>query len=169
MRNSASFPMDKVYIPRNSLRNSKGISLLETLIAIIILAVALTSISYFFSTARGNIEICGHMRCGLVLAQDKMEELKDLGYFHDDLSGDFSGETHSDRVDSAGDPDADDRPFYREWTVYDIDNPADGTGPDEVDYKRVELAVYDQQLNPGNVTLNDINKLVAELRTYISP
>ena len=161
--------MNKVSTLRNILRNSKGLSLLETLIAIIILAIALTSISYFFSTARGNIEVSGHMRCGLVLAQDKMENLKDLGYFNADLSGDLSGETHSDRVDSAGDPDADDRPFYREWTVYDIDNDADGTGPDEVDYKRVELAVYDQRLNPGNVTLNDINKLVAELSTYISP
>lgn len=165
MGNRAEFLINKASIPRNILRNSRGLSLLEVLIAIIILAIALTSISYFFSTARSNIEASGHMRCGLVLGQDKTEELKDLGYFHADLS---EG-THSDRVDSAGDPDADDRPFYREWTVYDIDDPADGTGPDEVDYKRVELAVYDQRLNPGNVTLNDINKLVAELRTYISP
>ena len=168
MRNSASFSTDNLSILRNGLRDVKGLSLLETLIAIIILAIALTSISYFFSRARINIEASGWMRCGLVLAQDKMEELKDLGYFHDDLSGDLNGETHSDRVDSAGDPDADDRPFYREWTVYDIDNPADGTGPDEVDYKRVELAVYDQRLAPGP-ELADQDKLVAELETYISP
>ena len=163
MRNSALISIGKLSFLRSVLKDVKGLSLLETLIAIIILALALASISYFFSTARGNIEAFGHMRCGLVLAQDKMEQLKDLGYFHDDLSGDFSGETHSDRVDSAGDPDADDRPFYREWTVYDIDDDADGTGPDEVDYKRVELAVYDQRLNPGNATLNDQDKLVAEL------
>ena len=168
MGNRAEFLINKASIPRNILRNPKGLSLLETLIAIIILAIALTSISYFFSTARSNIEASGHMRCGLVLAQDKVEQLKDLGYFHDDLSGDFSGETHSDRVDSAGDPDADDRPFYREWTVYDIDDPADGTGPTDVDYKRVELAVYDQRLAPGP-ELADQDKLIAELETYISP
>ena len=155
--------MDKLYILRISLRDVKGLSLLEVLIAIIILAITLTSISYFFSTARSNIEASGHMRCGLVLAQDKMEELKDLGYFHDDLSE----ETHFDRVNSKGNADADGE-FYREWTIRDEYDPADGVG-DTADYKRVELAVYDQRLNPGNETLNDINKLVAELRTYISP
>jgi prepilin-type N-terminal cleavage/methylation domain-containing protein len=167
MGNRAEFLINKASIPRNILRNPKGLSLLETLIAIIILAITLTSISYFFSAARGNIEVSGHMRSGLVLGQDKMEELKDLkdlGYFHADLS---EG-THSDRVDSAGDPDADDRPFYREWTVYDIEDPADGTGPNEVDYKLVELKVYDQRLAPG-VDPADNNKLVAELKTYISP
>jgi len=146
------------------LKGVKGLSLLETLIAIIILAVTLASISYFFSTARSNIEAFGHMRCGLVLAQDKMEQLKDLGYFHDDLSDG----THSDRVDSKGD-DADvDGQFYREWTVIDISDPADGTG-DMVDYKLIELKVYEQRLAPGSATLDDPNKLVAELKTYIAP
>jgi hypothetical protein len=101
------------------------------------------------------------MRCGLALAQDKMEELKDLGYSHDDLS---EG-THSDQVDINGDGEVD---FYREWTVEDKDDPTDGTGTDDVDYKLVDLKVYDQRLNPGNETLNDADKLVAELKTYIS-
>jgi len=156
--------MNKAFILRNILNNPKGLSLLETLIAIIILAVALISISYFFSTARGNIESFGHMRCALVLAQDKMEELKDLGYSHPDLSVGI----HSDQVDSAGDAETDDRPFYREWTVYPVPDPANGTD-EPMDYKLVVLKVYDQRLNPGNETLNDINKLVAELKSYISP
>ena len=158
-----SFPTDKFHVLRDSLRDVKGLSLLEVLIAIIILAIALTSISYFFSTARSNIEASGHMRCGLVLAQDKTEELKDLGYFHADLS---EG-THSDRVTSTGDTAADGE-FYREWTVTDIPDPADGTG-DMEDYKLVELKVYDQRLVPGSGILNDPNKLVAELKTYIFP
>ncbi|MFQ6078998.1 MAG: prepilin-type N-terminal cleavage/methylation domain-containing protein [Thermodesulfobacteriota bacterium] len=156
--------MSKASIPRNILRNPKGLSLLETLIAIIILAVSLTSISYFFSTARGNIETSGHMRCGLVLAQDKMEQLKDLGYTHADLSVG----THSDRVDSTGDAEADDRPFYREWTVTAPPDNADGIADDD-DYKLVQLRVYDQRLAPGSGTLDDPDKLVAELKTYISP
>jgi type II secretory pathway pseudopilin PulG len=165
MRNRAEFLINKASIPRNILRNSKGLSLLETLIAIIILAVTLTSISYFFSAARGNIEVSGHMRSGLVLAQDKMEELKDLAYSHDDLREDNN--PHSDQVTSMGDADASGA-FYREWTVTDIDDPADSIGGD-TDYKLVDLKVFDQRLNPENATPNDGDKLVAELKTYISP
>ena len=156
--------MNKVSILRNILSNPKGISLLETLIAIIILAVALISISYFFSRARINIEASGHMRCGLALAQDKMEQLKDLGYFHDDLS---EG-THSDRVDSVGDAEPVDGEFYRKWTIKTEYDPADGTGAGDPDYKLVDLKVYDQRLTP-EPELDDDDKLVAELKTYISP
>ena len=153
--------MNKASILRNILSTPKGLSLLETLIAIIILAVALISISYFFSTARGNIEAFSWMRCGLVLAQDKMEQLKDLGYFHDDLS---EG-THSDQVDTV--PERPGPEIYREWTV-ELKLDTDDGIPDDIDYKLVELKVYDQRLAPGS-ELADPNKLVAELRTYISP
>lgn len=162
MGNSTSFSSEKRSILRIGLRDVKGLSLLETLIAIIILALALTSISYFFSTARGNIEASSRMRRGLVLAQDKMEELKDLDYFHADLS---TG-THSDRVNSTGDAAAD-GDFYRQWIITNVADPADGTG--DIDYKFVELKVYDQRVNPGSETLNDPDKLVSELKTYISP
>ena len=154
--------MKKASILRNMLKGSKGLSLLETLIAIIILAIALTSISYFFSQARGNIQTFGHMRCGLVLAQDKMEQLKDLGYSHPDLS---EG-THSDRVNAFGEA-VEDGQFYRKWTVTAPNDPADGI--DDKDYKVVVLGVYGQWLNPGNETLDDSDKLVAELKTFISP
>ncbi len=153
--------MNKASILKTILKGSEGLSLLETLIAIIILALALTSISYFFSTARGNIEASGHMRGGLVLGQDKMEGLKDLGYFHADLS---EG-THSDRVNSTGDLAADGE-FYREWTVQDVPDAADGTG--DTDYKLVELKVFDQRLASSSDPA-DPDKLLAELKTYISP
>jgi len=161
MRDSVSFPTDKFHVLRDSLRDVKGLSLLETLIAIIILAIALTSISYFFSRARINIEASGWMRCGLVLAQDKMEELKDLGYSHPDLS---EG-PHSDQVDTV--PERPGPEVYREWKVELKLDTADGI-PDDIDYKRVELKVYDQRLSPAEA-LDDSNKLVAILATYISP
>jgi|GEM_PF-3522320 len=164
MRYSIPFSKDKPSIPGNGLRDERGLSLLEVLIAIIILAVALTSISYFFSQARGNIEVCGHMRSGLALAQDKMEELKDLGYSHLDLSEGI----HSDRVKDTGDADENGQ-FYRKWAVTAPDDPADGTAPDDKDYKVVVLEVYDQWLKPGSATLDDADKLVVELKTYISP
>jgi len=157
--------MNKPSPPVNILRDPKGLSLLETLIAIIILALALTSISYFFSQASGNIQTFGHMRCGLVLAQDKMEELKDLAYSHADLNEDNN--PHSDQVNSIGDADADGA-FYREWTVTPVYDPADGI-PDDIDYKCVELKVFDQRLASGVVDPADNNKLVAELKTFISP
>jgi prepilin-type N-terminal cleavage/methylation domain-containing protein len=162
MRGSVSFSTDNIHVLRDSLRDVKGLSLLEVLIAIIILAIALSSISYFFSTARSNIEAAGHMRCGLVLAQDKLEELKDLGYFHADLS---EG-TQSDRVTSTRESAADGE-FYREWIVTPVPDPANGTD-EPMDYKLVELKVYDQRLSPAEA-LNHDNKLVAELSTYISP
>lgn len=155
--------MKKASILRNMLKGSKGLSLLETLIAIIILAIALTSISYFFSQARGNIQTFGHMRCGLVLAQDKMEQLKDLGYSHPDLS---EG-THSDRVNAVGEA-AEDGQFYRQWAVTPVPDPANGTD-EPMDYKVVVLGVYGQWLKPGSASLDDADKLVAELKTYISP
>jgi len=127
------------------------------------LTLALTSISYLFSTARGNIEAFGRMRCGLALAQGKMEELKYLGYSHPDLS---EG-THSDRVNGKGEA-VGDGVFYREWTVTTPPDNADGIADDD-DYKLVQLRVYDQRLNPGSETLNDDDKLVAELKTYIAP
>ena len=161
MKYSASFSTDKPSILRSSLRNARGLSLLETLIAIIILALALTSISYFFSTARENIQASGHMRCGLVLAQDKMEELKDLGYSHPDLSVG----THSDQVEIV--PERPGPEVYREWKVELKLDTADGI-PDDIDYKHVELKVYDQRLSPAEA-LDDSNKLVAVLATYISP
>jgi len=165
MEYSAPFSKDKPSIPTNGLRDERGLSLLEVLIAIIILALALTSISYFFSQARGNIEVCGHMRCGLALAQDKMEELKDLGYSHPDLS---EG-THSDRVDSDGTvPTEWEGEFYRQWIVTPVPDSANGTD-EPMDYKLVELKIYDQRLNPGSPTLDDADKLASELKTYISP
>ncbi len=167
IENVSEFSMNKASILRNFLSNPKGLSLLETLIAIIILSLALTSISYFFSRARVNIEDSGHMRCGLVLAQDKMEQLKDLGYFHDDLTV-TDGDPHSDQVDSAGNADVNGE-FYRQWTVAAVDDTADGTGTGDLDYKLIQLNVYDQRLVPGSGTLNDPNKLVAALSTYISP
>jgi type II secretory pathway pseudopilin PulG len=154
--------MGKLSIVRNFLRDVKGVSLLETLIAIIILTLALTSIGYFFSTARGNIEAFGRMRCGLALAQGKLEELKDLGYSHPDLSVG----THSDLVNAKGEVMGDGQ-FYREWTVTAPPDNADGIADDD-DYKLVQLRAYDQRLSPVEA-LNDDSKLVAELRTYISP
>jgi Tfp pilus assembly protein PilV len=153
--------MDKPLISRNSLRDESGLSLLETLIAIIILALTLASISFFFSQARVNIEASGRMRCGLALAQDKLEQLKDLPYSHPDL-----GEgTLWDRVDAKGDV-ATDGEFYREWTVSPVDDSADGAG--DSDYRLVILRVYDQRLATGG-DMTDPNKLVAELQTFISP
>ena len=131
--------------------------------AVVILGVALISISYFFSQGRASIEAFGRTRCGLALAQEKMEALKDLEFAHADL--DLI--THSDRVDASGQP-AVEGVFFRQWMVTPVADPANGTG-EAMDYKLVDVRIYDQRLDPDSGELNDPDKLVAHLTSYISP
>jgi type II secretory pathway pseudopilin PulG len=145
------------------LKCARGLSLIETLMAVVILGAALISISYFFSQGRANIEAFGRTRSGLALAQEKMESLKDLEYAHADLTQN----THSDRVDASGQPAAD-GVFFRRWIITPVADPANGVG-EAMDYKLVDLRVYDQRLNPDSGQLDDPVKRVAHLTSYISP
>lgn len=145
---------------RNS---SEGLSLVETMMAIVILGVALIAITFLFSQARGTIEVSGRGRRGLAVAQEKMETLKDLPYLDTDLAKGI----HSDRVDLSGDVAAD-GVFFREWTVTAVADDANGT-LEPMDYKLVDVRVYDQRLDPESSALNDPDKLVARLRSYVSP
>jgi Tfp pilus assembly protein PilV len=149
--------------PPNGLGCPKGIALLETLIAIIILGAALVSISYFFSQGRANIERSARQRCGITLAQDKIEELKDVPYAHADLGGGF----HSDTVTADGEPLADAN-YVRQWNVTAVADDANGTG-EVMDYKLVELWVFDQRLDPESANPYDPDRLIANMKTFISP
>jgi hypothetical protein len=75
--------------------------------------------------------------------------------------------THSDRVDASGVVVAD-GDFFRQWTVTAVADNANGTG-EVMDYKLVDLRIYDQRLDPDSSNLDDPDKRVARLRTYISP
>lgn len=83
------------------MRNAKGVSVVEVLIAASILAVALVAIGSLFSTAYLNVGYGGRRTVALALANQKMEELRD---------GIFPPST-------AGSPEAINGIYTRSWTV----------------------------------------------------
>ncbi len=62
------------------MRNAKGFSVVEVLIAAAILAVVLLAIASLFSTAYSNVGYGGRRTKAVALAKQKMEELRD-GFF----------------------------------------------------------------------------------------
>ena len=66
--------------------NHKGFTLMEVLIAIVILAVGLLGVTGMqISAIRGN-HFSGNLTQATVLAQNKLEELKQLAYYDPKLS-----------------------------------------------------------------------------------
>ena len=66
--------------------NNKGFSLIEVLISLVILAIGFLAIAGMQVTSiRGN-SFSNRVTQATILAQDKLEELKNLSYTHADLS-----------------------------------------------------------------------------------
>lgn len=86
---------------RDSMRNAKGFSLVEVLIAAAILAVVLLAIASLFSTAYSNVGYGGRRTKAVALARQKMEELRD---------GIFPPST-------VGSPETVEGVYTRSWTV----------------------------------------------------
>jgi prepilin-type N-terminal cleavage/methylation domain-containing protein len=83
------------------MRNSKGFSLVEVLVAASILALILLAVAGLFSTAYSNVGDEGRRTKGVALAKQKMEELRD---------GTFPPAT-------TGSPETVDAIYTRSWTV----------------------------------------------------
>ncbi len=83
------------------MRNAKGFSVVEVLIAASILAVALLGITSLFSTAYSNVGYAGRRTAAVALANQKIEELRD---------GIFPPST-------AGSPETINGLYTRSWTV----------------------------------------------------
>lgn len=83
------------------MKNTKGFSLVEVLVAAAILAVILLAIAGLFSTAYSNVGHGGHRTKAVALAKQKMEEFRD---------GIFPPTT-------AGSPETVDGIYTRSWTV----------------------------------------------------
>ena len=60
------------------MKNTKGFSLVEVLVAAAILAVILLAIAGLFSTAYSNVGHGGHRTKAVALAKQKMEEFRDV-------------------------------------------------------------------------------------------
>lgn len=83
------------------MRNAKGFSVVEVLVAASILAVVLLAIGSLFSTAYSNVGYGGRRTVALAMANQKMEELRD---------GIFPPST-------AGSPETINGLYTRSWTV----------------------------------------------------
>ncbi len=83
------------------MKNSRGFSLIEVLVAASILAVILLAVVGLFSTAYSNVGDGGRRTKAVALAKQKMEELRD---------GIFPPST-------AGSPETVDTIYTRSWTV----------------------------------------------------
>jgi prepilin-type N-terminal cleavage/methylation domain-containing protein len=90
------------------MRNSKGFSLVEVLVAASILALILLAVAGLFSTAYSNVGDGGRRTKAVALAKQKMEELRD---------GIFPPST-------TGSPETVDTIYTRSWTVLVTGAPA---------------------------------------------
>ncbi|PIP06162.1 MAG: hypothetical protein COX52_08275 [Syntrophobacterales bacterium CG23_combo_of_CG06-09_8_20_14_all_48_27] len=124
--------MGKKIIPMSGLRNNKGFTLVEIMIAIFILVIALLGlISVTVMVIKGN-SFSKTMTTATTLAKDKMEELKNTGY------GSLASDT--DTVES----------IYTRTLIVTPDSPA-------ANMKTIEVKVeWDWQGATRNVTLRTI-------------
>ena len=129
----------------SGLRNNKGFTLVEIMIAVFILVIALLGlISVTVMVIKGN-SFSKTMTTATTLAKDKMEQLKNTGY------GSLAGSTDYAELDSTvyaaqTDPPC---PYTRTWTVTN-NSPAAGM-------KTVQVTVqWNWQNVARNVTLRSI-------------
>ena len=160
-----------------SLASERGVSLVEVLIAAIILGIAVISVSHMFGTAGADVGKLGNQRVCLQLAQQEMERLLGLPYDDDEL--DTLG-THSRRFrfefegppNDIGVPSLDGNLFVH-WQVSYVDDPY---GTSQEDYKLIVLELYYDLLDGDphwqgsdpSGQLNDVERVIT-LTTLMAP
>ncbi|NIQ39063.1 MAG: hypothetical protein GTN81_10790 [Proteobacteria bacterium] len=148
----------------------KGLSLLEVLIAGVILGIAVIAFSYLFGTAGEDIVQLGNERVSLQVAHQEMEDLLGLPYDDSLLSAGRHYRRFKRPPADVKAPDLDGELFI-EWRVSDFDD-SYGTGQD---YKGIILELYDDLLDGEtdwqgtDPTLNSPAELVVTLTTFITP
>lgn len=126
--------MDDRLTPNEPWRSSQaGLSLIEILVSIVLLS--LVGVAFAMSLGAGQEEIVddGYRRMALTLAEEKMEQLKALGYNDPNLG---VGVTHQETVtleDRGTESTADDLKATRSWTVTEM------AGTDS--YKQISLTL----------------------------
>lgn len=156
-----------------SLASERGVSLVEVLIAAIILGIAVISVSHMFGTAGADVGRLGKQRVCLEVAQQEMERLLGLPYDDDEL--DTVG-THSRRF--KGPPNDIGEPsligdLFVQWQVSYVD---DRYGTGQEDYKLIVLELFDDFLDGDphwqgsdpSGQLNDVERVVT-LTTLMVP
>lgn len=132
---------EKIHGIRTSMASEAGVSLVEILIAIIILGLTVISVSYMFGTAEADVIRLGKQRVCLPVAQQEMETLVALPYDATDLTVGrhfrrFRRPPAPPDLDLNGD-------LFVEWYIALINDPH-GTGQD---YKTIVLEFFDDLLD----------------------
>lgn len=147
---------------REYVLGQEGFSLLEVVVASVLLGLALIGTGYLFVAGDVNLAEKGHGRGALYATRSQLETLQGLPFSHTDLTAG----THEDPgnpiiIDDRGTAaTGDDLQGYCRWQVVDADDPADGGGESEPDYKEVLVEVAEDF---------GYENILAELRSLIAP
>ncbi len=109
-----------------NLRNKKGFTLLEILVAITMLAVALLGMAGLTAAVMQGNTLSNRLTVASTLAQDRLEDLTKLGYGNTAVADTTVTEDYNSIPNF---------PFYKRVTTTDVDNPAAGM-------KTVTVAVF---------------------------
>ncbi len=109
-----------------NLRNKKGFTLLEILVAITLLAVALLGMAGLTAAVMQGNTLSNRLTVASTLAQDRLEDLTKLGYGNTAVVDTTVTENYNTIPNF---------PFYKRVTTTDVDNPAAGM-------KTVTVAVF---------------------------
>ena len=116
------------FISPNKKYYKKGFTLLELLIALVVLAIAVLGVAHALTVVSTNRALSYHITVASNLAQDKLEEIKRLAYTHGDLNGSSVGITHPDLnnpINETGQNEID-AIYNRSWIVW-TNTPINGT------------------------------------------
>ncbi len=159
------------------LGSEKGLTLVEIIIATIILGIAVVSFSYLFGTAGGNIVKLGDQRVCLQLAQQEMEDLLRLPY-NDPALAVTNGFDHYRRFKRPPEDiksQALDGDLFVRWQVSYFDDPYYPNGIGQ-DYKGIILELYDDLFDEATWSLGSNpsgeitdRERVVTLTTFIAP
>ncbi len=109
-----------------SLENNKGFTLIEVLVAMVILSVGLLGTAALITGIIRSNQVSNRITTATVLAQDKMEEIRRLGYFGMPTSDTTTTESYNSITNYS---------LYKRVTSTDVVNPA-------ADMKTVTVTVY---------------------------
>jgi len=125
----------------NKIANSSGFTLIEIMIAIFILVVGLLGVAGVATTVINGNAFGKKITTATTLAQDKMEEIINLGH---------SGTSSSDTTTTENYNSITDYPTYKRVTVVDVDSPV-------ASMKTIEVTVeFTWKDTPHDVTLKTI-------------
>ena len=157
---------------QSTVSSETGLSLVEVILAAVVLGIAVISFSYLFGTAGSDIVRLGQERVSLYVAEQEIEDLLRLPYNDPGLTV-TSGFDHYRRFKRppgpVKTPDQDGELFVQ-WQVTACDDPY-GSGQD---YKGIILELYDDLLDAdvnwsGSRPAVQTGERVVTLSTFVVP